>query len=213
MSRTLAFLPAVAALAACATVGFQDPAQRAQALAAFSNGEAVLACGVGINCMVAWDAARPGAQNLARVQRWYDLAEVVIAAGYDEDLPWYYLGVAAQGLGEYAAARTYYDRAIRDSLVGGLYACNRPELGVDFCDGVNLPDAAQLAMASLPEPVAHHVHHAVRHAAVHKPAPASSPTVAPSPAWVAPVATPAAPAPASSSGGWVAPVPGGTATP
>jgi len=127
-------------------VGIQDPAAKAAALSAFRAGEAQMQCGRGLDCAVRWNEAKPAASRLVVAQRWDDVADVVLGAGYDQDLTWFYLGLAAEGAGSAQAARVYYDNAIRRSLYGAGYAC--VAAGMTTCDGVRLPDDAQKLLAA-----------------------------------------------------------------
>lgn len=128
-------------------VGHQDPAAKAEALAAFRAGDARFTCGQGLQCAVRWSAARPAAQRLLLAERWDDVADVVLAAGYEQDLTWFYLGIAAEGLGHGKVAQAYYDNAVRRTLYGAGYSCTAA--GMMSCDGVRLPEDAQRLQAAL----------------------------------------------------------------
>lgn len=128
-------------------VGHQDPAAKAEAMAAFRAGGAGFTCGQGLQCAVKWSAAKPAANRLMLGERWEDVADVVLGAGYEQDLTWFYLGIAAEGLGNPAAARAYYDNSIRRSLYGAGYSCTAA--GMMSCDGVRLPDDAKALLAGL----------------------------------------------------------------
>jgi len=145
---TLAIAASVLATAGCnvVSVGIQDPAQKAEAMRAFHAGEAQMNCGRGLDCAVYWNEARKPASRLAVAHRWNDVADVVLGAGYDQDLTWFYLGLAADNLGYAQAARVYYDTAVRRSLYGSGYAC--VAAGMNTCDGVRLPDDAQKLLAA-----------------------------------------------------------------
>ncbi len=136
-------------LAGCGMVpvGYQDPAAQAAAMAAFRAGQASFACGQGLQCAVRWSAAKSAASRLAQSERWDDVADVVLGAGYEQDLTWFYLGLAAEGLGQTQAARVYYDNSIRRTLYGSGYSCLAA--GMMSCDGVRLPEDAQRMLAGL----------------------------------------------------------------
>jgi hypothetical protein len=142
----LAVLPFLAGCNVVA-VGHQDPAAKAEAIAAFRAGQAQFDCGQGLSCAVRWSAAKSAANRLMLGERWDDVADVVLGAGYEQDLTWFYLGVAAEGLGQTGAARIYYDNAVRRSLYGAGYSC--VSAGMMTCDGVRLPQDAQQLMAGL----------------------------------------------------------------
>jgi len=49
-------------------------------------------------------------KQLLETDQWSDLAVRVLTIGYKDNLAWYYLGRAAEGLGHIEAARTYFKR-------------------------------------------------------------------------------------------------------
>ncbi len=200
-------------LGGCAAPQFQDPTARAQAMAAFQAGTSTMSCGTGIDCMVKWNLMRPSITRLVQAQRWNDVAESVLATGYDIDLSWYYLGLAAANLNDVEPARLYFDTAVKRAVMGGMFSCMAG--GQSACDGIALPDDANTAMASLPPPVVaeaepeqapapvHHHHRKPTH-------PAATSTAS---NWVAPVSgggagqagSTASASSGSSGSGWVAP--------
>lgn len=196
MARTsllgLAFVAALAA-AGCTppppAIGFADVAQRDQAMIAFRAGRARLDC-VGPACLPRWlgqdDPAtrqpngnrREAAQAALAARNWPVLAEAVLSAGVESDLGWYYLGVAAQGMGLNQPARTYFQASIRRSRDRSGMACG----AAIPCDGVALPRAAQAALAAItPRPRA-------QPATAAEPAPAEDPGAQAPSNWVRPVA-------------------------
>ena len=128
-------------------VGFADPAAKTDALRAFRAGQAEMQCGRGLECAVYWSEARPAASRLVLAERWEDVADVVLRAGYEQDLTWFYLGLAAEGVGQPQAARTYYDNAVRRSLYGSGQSCRATGMG--HCDGIRLPEDAQKLHAGI----------------------------------------------------------------
>ncbi len=143
--RLLGLALASLASGCAAPIGFQDANQRTAALASFHAGQAQITCPSGQICLLNWIHARPVASRMMQAQHWDDLADVVLASGYDQDLTWFYLGLAASGLGYNDAARTYLSRSEQRSIVGGLQSCVP-----DNCDGINLPNDAAVLVASLP---------------------------------------------------------------
>ena len=195
-------LSAILLLGGCAApvpVGFQNFQQREMALAAFQSGDARLMCQTA-QCLALWNGARPAVARAASAGVWDDVAADVLAANYNQDLGWYYLGAAAAALGYETPARIYFERAIEASLAGGAQTCNPVA-----CDGWNLPGDARNAMASL-TPISTR---AVRR----RPAPRRAAPAAASSNWVSPTTGAASPSTgASGSGaGWVSPVQGGGA--
>lgn len=153
-------LVAALAMAGCASppapIGFTDAAQRDQAMAAFRAGRARLDC-IGPTCLTRWFGQedpvlrqpngnrREAAQTALAARNWPVLAEAVLSAGVESDLAWYYLGMAAQGMGLNAPARTYFQASIRRSRDRTGMAC-----GTTIpCDGVALPRAAQAGLAAV----------------------------------------------------------------
>jgi hypothetical protein len=160
-------------------------------------GEPALECG--LPCRDAWRANRATALVLNETHRWRELAVLVMQIGYTSDLTYYYLGRAADGLGFWEAAKTYYRISVRLTSAG--ITC-RAE-GVDYCNGQVFPAAAQTQLAELTapppappkqpsktHPAQHPRHHPAKPAP--KPASASEQTTAPASA-----GAPVAPQPAS----------------
>ena len=72
----------------------------------FKNGEARLRCQ--LHCAVTWALYRDRAKALYNARAWNELALNVLRIGYADDLSYFYLGKAAEGLGHYRAAENYY---------------------------------------------------------------------------------------------------------
>jgi hypothetical protein len=72
----------------------------------FKNGEARLGCR--LHCAVTWGLYRDRAKALYNARAWNELALNVLRIGYADDLSYFYLGKAAEGLGQYRAAESYY---------------------------------------------------------------------------------------------------------
>jgi len=68
----------------------------------FKNGEARLGCQ--LHCAITWGLYRDRAKALYNARAWNDLALNVLRIGYADDLSYFYLGKAAEGLGHYRAA-------------------------------------------------------------------------------------------------------------
>lgn len=181
------------ALAGCANK-FEaiTPEIQASMLADLKAGKLNLDCG--IKCDFTWIAQASSVHAYDVAEHWDDLAVHVMQIGYGNDLAYYYLGQAAQGLGYHQAAIGYYNYAL--ALNGGqnaLLQCasgrtesNDPCQGVDIAGSIPvLVQASRDALAqqvaaeearSRPQPVVHHHHRS-----------ASSPTSANNdPGWVTP---------------------------
>jgi hypothetical protein len=114
----------------------QKPAVDPIATAAqLSTGAPLLRCRA--DCVADWRRAQPHAAQLDAAARWSDLAALVIAINYQDDLTLYYLARAAEGLGYPAAAVSYY---LQSTQISGSSLSCRHESGV--CGGVALPEAA-----------------------------------------------------------------------
>lgn len=188
------------------SVGFTDANQREQAMSAFRAGRAQLDCGIDATCLPRWfgqrDPAtrqmhgnrRQAAREALASQNWHGLAETVLSSGIDTDLTWYYLGVAASGMGLTNAARVYFQRSVQRSRDRGM-ACDN----VIPCDNIALPRQAQ-AMLAAAQPQ--------RPRLVAQPAPAADGSPAAAAAAAAAAATPASTAAAAAiaPSNWVRPV-------
>ena len=111
--------------------------ERPELLAQLQLGRSVLRCRE--PCLPAWRDAQPRAARLDAASQWGDLAALVMRTEYQDDLSLYYLGRAAEGLGFYPAAVSYYRQSME--LSGTSISCaNLSRL----CGGVVLPaDAAR----------------------------------------------------------------------
>jgi hypothetical protein len=141
-------------------------------------------------CIDAWRARRATALVLNETRNWSELAVLVMQTGYTDDLTYFYLGRAAEGLGYREAAKTYYQISARLSAAGLACIKENP----DFCNGQRLPAAAEARLAELttpppaPPPKAHPRRQRPRHQA------RATPSRRAKPAFVAP-ARATAPAP------------------
>ena len=104
----------------------------------FANGTIALDCQLA--CTLNWELARPQLSTLYAEEQWQPLADKVIELGYLNDLEYFYLGRAAEGLGYYDAALKYY------RISGGAATSGDPNSLLhcrtqfaNTCNGVNLP--------------------------------------------------------------------------
>ncbi len=109
-------------------------------------GEPMLDCR--LTCRDAWRANRATALVLNEARRWRELAVLVMQTGYTDDLTYFYLGRAAEGLGYREAAKTYYQISARLSAAGLACIKENP----DLCNGQSLPAAAEARLAELTTP-------------------------------------------------------------
>jgi hypothetical protein len=102
----------------------------------FADGSAVLNCQ--LSCHLSWQLARAQLSLLYTEEQWQPLADKVMEIGYVNDLEYFYLGRAAEGLGYYDAALKYY------RISGGAATSDDPLLRCQMsnsCDGISLPAA------------------------------------------------------------------------
>ena len=103
----------------------------------FRRGEAALTCGN--ECALAYTTQKGNWKRLHDAGAWRDLAVAVMKTNYGNDLAWYLLGTAADGLGLRDAAQRYYrsaDDARRSgrSCASGLF---------NTCEGVDVAALVQ----------------------------------------------------------------------
>jgi len=109
----------------------------------FRSGEAVLECE---NCALSFSNRADKLKSLDAHGDWESLAREVLEVGYSQDIAWYYLGRAAEGLGLRQAASRYYEQAAnlarrKETHCKGMFT--------DICNGVGLPEQAEAARARL----------------------------------------------------------------
>jgi hypothetical protein len=131
-------------LTSCVSVPPEVPPE--ELIRRLQAGEPVPECG--FPCRDAWRANRTTALVLNETRQWRELAVLVMQIGYTNDLTYYYLGRAAEGLGFWDAAKTYYRISVRLASAG--ITC-RAE-GADYCNGQVFPAAAQTELAELTTP-------------------------------------------------------------
>lgn len=145
--RLLVAAIALLALAACASsaVNTMDAATAARS-EAFKTGNVVLPMGT-IEA-AEWTLYRQSAYDLLATGKWQDLADLVQRKGINNDLNWYYLGRAAEGLGETELARGYYQRSI-ERTKSDKYSQRCQGKVMSTCDGFDFPDVAQARLGAL----------------------------------------------------------------
>ena len=204
----------VASMAGCAKYDTVTPELQMSMMSDLQAGKLNLDCG--LKCRILWDTQSATITALVAAQRWQDVTVQVMKIGYGNDLAYFDLGEAAQGLGFQKPAIGYYTYALAlaqgnnawTKCAAGRSSGNDPCQGVDVVTAapaqiavvqaaIDQQEAAALAAATPPP-----VRHRHRHPAV---VPASSTGGT---NWVAPP-PPAAgtPADAGHSAGWVAPPP------
>ena len=122
-------------LAACATVGpYPRHETDEQALEQVRTGQAVLDCTQ--SCASAWRQSRSELLTRYNGNEWRELALLVTQINYRQDLAYFYLGRAAEGLGENAAALVYYRTA--EALATGTADEAKCASSSDGCNGLSL---------------------------------------------------------------------------
>ena len=112
------------------------------ALHGFKSGEAVLSCE---NCALSFSNRSEKMRTYFQQQSWEALAREVLDVGYVQDISWFYLGAAAEGLG-LPHAYQYFHQAVvlakqKETHCKGLLA--------DLCNGIDLPRQAGEALTRL----------------------------------------------------------------
>jgi hypothetical protein len=145
--RFVSFVLISVLLAGCASTSVDTKDQATVArFDAFKSGNITLPMGT-IEA-AEWTINRQNAYDLLAAGHWRGLADLVQRKGINNDLAWYYLGRAAEGLGETELARTYYQRSL-DRTKSGKYSHSCQGKVISMCDGFDFPDVAQTRLSSL----------------------------------------------------------------
>ena len=142
-------------LSACANkYDTMTPQLQASMLADLKAGKLNLDCGVG--CSLTWAAQSNRLHALDIAEQWNDLATGVMQIGFGNDLAYYYLGQAAQGLDDQQAALIYYGYAL--GLATGQNPLLKCEAGQsdsnDPCQDVDLVNSIPVLMQASREALA-----------------------------------------------------------
>jgi Zn-dependent protease with chaperone function len=100
----------------------------------FKSGATVFACT--FECAVGYTFQKSKWKALHEKRAWRDLAVAVIKVGYLNDLSYFFLSEAAEGLGLKGAARTYSTRAVEAAKAGNTCAG-----AFDTCEGFLVGEA------------------------------------------------------------------------
>ena len=127
--RLAGFLVILLVASACAVDPRDlDRSSQTQAMDSFRRGEIRLTSFVAT--APRWGLNRARLKALHDAERWQELALRIVILNHGEDLSWYYLGRAAEGMGYRDAARIYYRRAQTAAFKCiGLF---------DNCDGIHV---------------------------------------------------------------------------
>lgn len=124
-------------LASCeAKYATMTPELQAQLLEQMRNGQAVLDCDIA--CAGTWGGNLQELRYRDATQNWIGLGTLVMQIGFQNDLAYYYLGRASEGLGADAAAIKYYRiaGAIATAPPGTAHKCNP---AYNLCNGLRFP--------------------------------------------------------------------------
>jgi hypothetical protein len=113
-----------------------------ESLALLRAGRPVLTCRE--PCLAEWREIQPQAAQLDANARWWELSQLLVRVGYEDDLSLYYLGRAVEGIGHPGAAAGYYRQSAQ--LSGTSISCQHLSR---VCGGVALPRASALQAARL----------------------------------------------------------------
>ena len=190
---------------ACAPLATQSPANTAMSnVGAFEHGEVALNCRVA--CAAAWNASRPELLRRYIAANWHGLADLVIETDFQNDLAYFYLGRAAEGLGKNDAALNYY--RIAGALATGPDQSLKCRDGAGSCDSFSFPDElydririVRAAMGHGRPAVGHHSLPRTQ------PGPSSAERSEPEHAAAVPAAAPGAAMPSPPGDAWVDPPP------
>ena len=103
---------------------------------AFHNGEIRLGCS--LLCSMQFGASLSDMHQLYLQQRWHELSREIIEIGFNQDIAYYYLGRAAEGLGKTKAAEVYY-----------LLSQSAPRCILNGCQGFSFPDVVNDRLANI----------------------------------------------------------------
>jgi Zn-dependent protease with chaperone function len=110
----------------------------------FKRGQARLACSN--DCAIKFQNDKDDLKKLHSQRNWEGLARAVLDIGYRQDIAWFYLGAAAEGLGYPPVARQYYGQAAELARRQETH-CEGSFL--NLCNGIHLPAEAEAALQRL----------------------------------------------------------------
>lgn len=121
----LVCLTALLVLAGCDSPPKYDTKQVGLDLQRFSSGKVNLTCST-TSCAWTFGAKRNLLLSLQQSRQWERLANEVVALDYDQDLSYFYLGQAAEGMGIPSAALQYYRMSLhhRSKCNGAINVCD-----------------------------------------------------------------------------------------
>ena len=143
LQRTLPLvLAAFVSMGGCAAAGLMShqPSEGAPGIDAFRKGEVRLQCGSA--CAGKYGANSQKLRYLYSRESWMALALSVMDIGAEHEEAYFYLGRAAEGLGDFDTALTYYRLSLATNVKcgSGVWAA---------CDGLTLPKETEARLAIL----------------------------------------------------------------
>ncbi|HVC54399.1 MAG TPA: hypothetical protein VND95_00495 [Stellaceae bacterium] len=133
-----------------------------QAVILLETGQPLLGCREA--CLSEWRREEPRATQLAAAARWRELAALVLRVGYQDDLTLYYLGRAAEGIGNPGAAASFYRQSLQ--LSGTSISCQYLS---HRCGDVALPGDAALRLGAIDRELARRYRRLERQRIPHRP--------------------------------------------
>jgi len=105
----------------------------------FRRGETVFTCG--LDCAFGYNFQKGDWKQMHEKKSWRELAVSLVRVGYQNDLSYFLLAEAANGLGLKDAAKTYYTRAFEAQKAGKT--CDGT---FNTCEGLDVPKLVQAAL-------------------------------------------------------------------
>jgi hypothetical protein len=137
---------ALLASAGCSTrAQMMTPEQQANILNEFRNGQTILDCDMA--CAWAWITDRDRLYQLYAAKQWDQLAERIAEIGYQEDLGYFWLGQAADAIGNLPAAYRYYSMVLAMQRV--YYANVHCEAKLNGCYGIPIVSVANYRISAI----------------------------------------------------------------
>jgi hypothetical protein len=146
MWRKLALIIIVLCISSCAPMHkMVTPELRNQFMGDLKSGRLGLTCQ--FDCYWSWLNEYPRMVQLHRASQWEALAELVMQVGLEQDLAYFFLGRAAEGLGHYDSAVKFYQQSIalyKDPVT--LHHCE--DGSGSWCAGLDLGAALPEVLAA-----------------------------------------------------------------
>jgi hypothetical protein len=122
----LGSLTALLVIAGCGTPPKHDTQRVGLDMQRFSSGNVTLSCST-TSCAWTFGSKRNLLLSLQQSSQWERLANEVLALDFDQDLSYFYLGQAAEGMGNSRAALNYYRLSLHHRIKcnGAINVCDK----------------------------------------------------------------------------------------